>query len=140
MSSGDDREEVAREVWRLMSDLVLDNQRRREVADAAGMSFGRTRTVRRVAHRPMSMGGLATVLGMERPNVTALVNDLEDQGLVQRRADPADRRTRLVEATAEGKKIARRADEILNTPPAALTGLGLDDLEVLREILASSSD
>jgi len=35
--------DTAREVWLLMSDLVLDNERRRDVADALGISFGRAR-------------------------------------------------------------------------------------------------
>jgi DNA-binding MarR family transcriptional regulator len=129
------KSEIAHEVWLAMSDLVLDNQRRREVADAVGISFGRARAVRRVARRPMSMGELATALGMDRPNVSSLVNDLEDQGLVRRRADPDDRRTRLVEATPEGVALADRADAILSRPPAALTDLGRDELETMRRIL-----
>jgi hypothetical protein len=47
--------DAAREVWLLMTDLVLDNTRRREVSDALGMSFGRTRAIRRLARAPMSM-------------------------------------------------------------------------------------
>ena len=57
----------AREVWLLMSDLVLDNQRRREVSDALGMSFGRARAVRRLARRPMSMRELAARWASTRP-------------------------------------------------------------------------
>ena len=34
-----------------MSELVLDHQRRREVSDAVGLSFSRTRALRRVAER-----------------------------------------------------------------------------------------
>jgi DNA-binding MarR family transcriptional regulator len=67
---------AARDAWLLMSDLVLDNQRRREVADAVGMSFGRARALRRVARRPMSMGELAAALEIDPPNASALVADL----------------------------------------------------------------
>ena len=115
--------DTARKVWTLMSDLVLDHQRRRQVSEAVGLSFSRTRAVRRVAERPMSMGELAAALGIDRPNATVLVDDLEAQGLVRRRPHPTDRRTKLVEATRKGKSVARRADEILGTPPAALTAL-----------------
>ena len=128
---------TAREVWLLMSDLVLDNERRREVADALGMSFGRARTVRRLARRPMSMSQLAAALGIDPPNATTIVDDLERRGLVRRRPHPTDRRAKLVEATRKGKALARRADTILATPPPALGALGADDLEALRRILAT---
>lgn len=139
----DDRNEtaaLAREAWRLMSDLVLDNQRRREVTEALGISFGRARAVRRLARRPMAMGELAAVLGIDPPNATVVVDDLESMGLVRRRPHPTDRRTRMVEATRKGKQLARRGDEILGTPPAALSALAADDLEALRRILTSAAD
>jgi len=134
--SGND--EAARDAWALMSDLVLDNQRRRQVADVAGISFGRVRAVRRLARTPMSMGELADVLGIDPPNATVVVNDLEALGLVRRGPHPTDRRAKLVEATRKGKAMARRADEILGTPPPSLTALDDADLESLRRILAKA--
>ena len=59
------------------------------------------------------------------------------QGLVRRTPHPTDRRAKLVEATRKGKTLARRADEILSTPPAALSSLRPEDLETLRRILMS---
>lgn len=119
-----------------MSDLVLDHQRRRDVSDAVGLSFSRARAVRRVARAPMSMGALAEALGIDRPNATVVVDDLEAQGLVRRIPHPTDRRGRLVEATRKGRTLARRADEILATPPAALRKLDHEDVAALRRILA----
>jgi DNA-binding MarR family transcriptional regulator len=125
----------ARDVWLLMSDLVLDNQRRREVTDALGMSFGRSRALRRLARRPMSMGELAAMLGIDPPNATTLVADMESQGLVQRKPHPTDGRAKLVEATRKGKALARTADAILATPPPALSALSAHELETLRRLL-----
>jgi DNA-binding MarR family transcriptional regulator len=125
----------ARDVWLLMSDLVLDNQRRREVTDALGMSFGRSRALRRLARRPMSMGELAAMLGIDPPNATTLVADMESQGLVRRKPHPTDGRAKLVEATRKGKALARTADAILATPPPALSTLSAHELETLRRIL-----
>jgi DNA-binding MarR family transcriptional regulator len=133
----DEASDIAREVWLRMSDLVLDHQRRREVSDAVGLSFSRTRAVRRVADEPMSMGDLAASLEIDRPNATVLVDDLEAQGLVRRRPHPSDRRAKMVEATRKGKTLARRANEILSTPPAGLSALSAADLEALRRVLAS---
>jgi DNA-binding MarR family transcriptional regulator len=125
------------EVWLLMSDLVLDNTRRREVSEALGISFARVRAIRRLARRPMSMGELAAALGTDPPNATVMVDDLESQGLVSRKPHPTDRRAKVVEATRKGKTLARRADAILSTPPPALSDLSADDLEALHRILAS---
>jgi DNA-binding MarR family transcriptional regulator len=129
------RGDVASEVWLLMSELVLDHERRRQVSDALGISFSRARAVRRVARQPMSMGELAAALGIERPNATVLVDELESLGLVRRRPHPTDRRAKLVEATRKGKTMARRANDILATPPPALSALSTDELETLRRLL-----
>src|SRR5215204_224937 len=128
---------TARDVWLLMSDLVLDNERRRDVSEALGISFGRARTVRRLARKPMSMGELAAALGIDPPNATVVVDDLESLGLVRRRPHPTDRRAKVVEATRKGKDMARRADEILGTPPEAPSALAPEDLETLRRILGT---
>ena len=132
MSAGD---AAIREVWLLMSDLVLDNARRRRVSDQLGLSFGRARALRQLAKRPMSMGEFATAMDIDPPNATALVSDMESQGLVRRRPHPTDGRAKLVEPTRKGRELARRADAILATPPPAFAALSAEDLETLRRIL-----
>lgn len=124
-------------VWLLMQDLVLDNARRREISEALGISFARARAVRRIARRPMSMGELAAALAVDPPNATVIVDELQNLGLVNRRPHPKDRRAKLVEATPKGRELARRADEILATPPPALSELSGKDLETLRRILTA---
>jgi DNA-binding MarR family transcriptional regulator len=136
-SHRDAASETSREVWLLINDLVLDNERRREVSEALGISFGRARTVRRLARQPMSMSELAGALGIDPPNATVVVDDLESLGLVRRRPHPTDRRAKVVEATRKGKEMARRAEAILATPPPALSALNADDLAALRRILTS---
>jgi DNA-binding MarR family transcriptional regulator len=120
-----------------MSDLVLDHDRRREVSDALGISFARARAIRRLARQPLSMSELAATLGIDAPNATVVVDDLESLGLAQRRPHPTDRRAKLVEVTRKGKQMARRADAILATPPPTLTALSPEDLQALRQILES---
>ncbi|MGO9496848.1 MAG: MarR family winged helix-turn-helix transcriptional regulator [Solirubrobacteraceae bacterium] len=135
-SPHDDTTETAREVWLIISDLVLDHGRRRDVTEATGLNFARTRVLRRIARKPLTMGEIATALGIDRPNATVLIDDLENQGLVRRTPHPTDRRAKLVEPTATGKRLAKRAEDILSTPPAQLTNLGADDLATLKRILA----
>jgi len=134
-SAAEDTAATAREVWALMSDMVLDHERRREAADALGMSFARVRAVRRIAQRPMSMREIAAVLDIDPANATPVVDDLESTGLVRRRPHPTDRRAKLVEATRKGKQAARKADGILFTPPPGLAALDPGDLETLRQLL-----
>jgi DNA-binding MarR family transcriptional regulator len=119
-----------------MGELVLDNQRRREVTEHTGLSFGKMKALRRIAGRPMSMRELAALLGMDPPNLTTVVDDLERTGLVERQPHPTDRRVKLVVATPEGAALARRAEEILGRPPAGLVALAPEELETLARILA----
>jgi DNA-binding MarR family transcriptional regulator len=125
----------ASEVWLAMSDLVLNQLRRRAVSDATGISFGKSRALRRLARRPMSMGELADALDIEKPNATTVVAELEAAGLVQRRPHPTDGRAKLVELTTRGRQLARRADKILATPPPGLTALSTEQLTTLAQIL-----
>ena len=51
---------------------------------------------------PRRVTDLAVVEGVTQPSMTALVSGLERAGLVERRADPTDRRVALVALTAQG--------------------------------------
>jgi len=64
-----------------------------------------------------------------------VVDDRESRGLARRRPHPTDRRAKLVEATRKGKQAARKADEILFTPPPGLAALNPGELETLRQLL-----
>lgn len=130
------RADMARAAWQIMADLVLDNQRRREVSDEVGLSFGKTRALRRIAAKPMSMKELAALLGLDPPNLTPLIDDLENARLVERQPHPTDRRAKVVVATAAGAELAQRAQAILDRPAAGLSGLTTDDLETLVRILS----
>jgi DNA-binding MarR family transcriptional regulator len=134
--SGVRAERAASQAWQAMADLVLNNERRREVSEQVGLSFGKIRALRRIARRPMPMSELASLLTVDPPNLTAVVDDLEGAGLVERQAHLTDRRVKLVVATPEGTALAQKADEILARPPASLTALPAEDLENLVRILA----
>jgi DNA-binding MarR family transcriptional regulator len=122
---------AADQAWDIMRELVLDNERRREVSDALGMSFGRLKALRRIDAAPRTMGELATILGTDPPYMTIVVDDLEQQGLVERKPHPTDRRSKLVETTALGHEAAQRARDIMNRPPAELTALPEAELTAL---------
>ncbi len=52
---------------------------------------------------------IGVLLGLDPSAVVALVDDLEQRGLVRRQADPDDRRTRLVRLTAAGRRLLAQA-------------------------------
>lgn len=121
--------------WLAMRELVLDNERRREVSEALGIGFGRVKPLLRLADGPLSMRELASYLGIDAPYTTVVVDDLERRGLVERRAHPQDRRAKLVVLTPAGRRAARRALDILEAPPSELTELPREDLVALERIM-----
>jgi DNA-binding MarR family transcriptional regulator len=134
--SGADTDRALHEAWAVMADLVLDNDRRQEVSEAVGLPFGRVRALRRIAGSSMTLGELAATLGIDPPNCTALVDDLEVRGLVERRPHASDRRSKVVVATPAGARLAAKARRILETPPARLRALSPGDVVTLADILA----
>jgi DNA-binding MarR family transcriptional regulator len=90
----------------------------------------------------MTMGEVAAALGIDAPYATLVVDELERQGLVERRLHPTDRRVKLVATTARGSAAARRANEILGRLPAGLATLAgpeLEELARILEVVAASS-
>ena len=64
---------------------------------------------------PMSQQELAERLRINRTLLVGIVDDLERRGWVERRRDPADRRSYTVSMIAEGKRVLARAREIATT-------------------------
>ena len=127
----------ATSAWRSMRSLVLDlHDRRVAVAEAIGMSYLRAKALRMLVPGPLPMRNLGAALVTDAPYVTVIVDDLEQRGLVRREANPADRRSKLVHITDEGRAVARTADEIQSAPPAALSMLSDADLATLDRLLA----
>jgi DNA-binding MarR family transcriptional regulator len=71
---------------------------------------------------------LAAQLSVDRTVMTYLLDDLEKAGLVQRRADPADRRARLIVPTDEGQETLCDLERRLATAEAEVLGI-LDEAE-----------
>jgi DNA-binding MarR family transcriptional regulator len=121
--------------WGAMVALVHDNERRREVSEALGMSFSKVRALRRLAERPMTGKELAADLLTDAPRASVLIDELVQRGLAERRTDPGDRRCRIVALTARGTAEAARADAILMRPPEQLRALPPAELATLDAIL-----
>jgi len=59
------------------------------------------------------MSDFAEVLGISARSVTTVVDVLESQGLLQRRADPADRRVTLLEMTAQAVSLMPEFERVM---------------------------
>jgi DNA-binding MarR family transcriptional regulator len=82
------------------------------------------------------MRTLARKLCCDASNVTGIVDRLEERGLVQRIAAPADRRVRMLVVTDDGLVVRRRILKRLSQAPEPIARLSEQDQRALREILA----
>lgn len=85
---------------------------------------------------PSTQLAIAEQLGVDRTVMTYLLDDLEEAGLIERLADPSDRRVRRIAATAKGRarlvELGARLDE---AERVALAGLDEGDQAVLRRLV-----
>lgn len=67
-------------------------------------------------------GAAGEALGIQRANMVALVNELVDRGLVERRVSDTDRRAFALELTAAGAVLVERGVERIRANEDALMG------------------
>ncbi|MFE2434669.1 MarR family winged helix-turn-helix transcriptional regulator [Streptomyces sp. NPDC059409] len=86
---------------------------------------------------PPSMKTLAGRLYCNAPNLSFVMNQLTDRGLVERNADPADRRSRVVALTDDGRRVREAVIEatLALTPFARL---GDEELRKLVDLLGKA--
>jgi len=81
------------------------------------------------------MRAVAERLHAEPSNVTAMVDRLEERGLVERRPSPADRRVKLVAATAAGQAAIGELRAAMPFATDPLAALDTEQREALRRLL-----
>ena len=94
-----------------------------------------------VRAQPTSQQALIESVGVDPSKLVGLLNDLEDEGLIVRRRDPADRRRHIVELSAQGRADIAAAERAIAKVESMLFA-GLDEKErvQLRRLLAKVAD
>ena len=96
---------------RLIVNLVLVARRWRALLDerlrVTGQSSARMEALAAIINSPplSPQVDIAKRLRIEGPTMTRMLDTLEKDGLVERLADPADRRTKQLRLTAEGESV-----------------------------------
>jgi len=122
---------------RLRLDIARMARRLRQEA-GAGLSPSQTAALATIErHGPLTPSELANRERVQRPTVTRVLARLEEAGLVERAADPADRRSWLVSVSAGGRElldaVRTRKDAYLAT---RLEALEPEDRDVLDRAAA----
>jgi DNA-binding MarR family transcriptional regulator len=90
-----------------------------------------------LAGESLPLGQLAERLRCVKSNVTQLVDRLEADGLVNRTADPNDRRSRLAVLTDAGRKAYARGSQIQTESERELFGaLTAEETSTMSRLLA----
>jgi DNA-binding MarR family transcriptional regulator len=79
---------------------------------------------------------LADFLSLDPSQIVALVDELERRGAVTREADPRDRRSKVIAATPEGRRLYKQAFGLVRTAEEHSLGeLSPEERGLLRSLL-----
>ena len=85
------------------------------------------------------MRAMGEKLSCDASFMTGMVDRLEEDGLIERRPDPGDRRVTLIALTAKGAEFRERALAALHEPPPEFNALDRDELEQLATLLGKGA-
>ena len=126
----------AGEAWALLAKLLFVHGKPRFPAIAAELDLSPPQAMlMRLLAEPQPMSSLAEAMHCDNSNLTGIADRLEERGLVERRADPRDRRVKLLAPTAAGAEVREQLNRRLAEPPEALLELSESDQRTLVEIL-----
>ncbi|MGW7364721.1 MarR family winged helix-turn-helix transcriptional regulator [Streptomyces sp. NPDC054841] len=106
-----------------------------EAASRHALTGAQARVLGLLSVEPTAMRRIAQKLKCEPSNVTGIIDRLEARGLVERRADPADRRVKIAAATEAGRTTAQQLRESLGFAREPLAELSAQERTVLRDLL-----
>ncbi len=137
-AKGEGRSELEESVSELIGKLMMA-QRPRFMALCRELDlFPPQLMVLRALDKPRPMREVAEQLACDSSNLTGITDRLEERGLVQRTADPGDRRVKLLVLTDDGRRMRRKVITRMSRPPEAIDRLSDKDLATMQRILAKA--
>lgn len=108
-----------------------------EQVAAIGLTPPHAGILRAIATEPgRSQQALSTQLGMLPSRVVVYVDELQQRGFVERRANPTDRRLYALHLTAAGKRLMRKLSQLARQHESELTSaLDPEQYGALRGLL-----
>ncbi|MYS10665.1 MarR family transcriptional regulator [Streptomyces sp. SID6041] len=100
----------------------LTGARIRAALGVAGLPPRNAMTLMQLAAGPMSQRELAAAMEVDPSQLVSILNELESEGLAERRRDPADRRRHIVEITEAGAAALDRVDAAVGAAERELFG------------------
>ena len=129
------------EVVDLMAALVgVFHKEYEEAAAARSLTGAQAKVLGLLRRGPMPMRQIAQTLSCEPSNITGIVDRLESRGLVERQADPDDRRVKRVAATESGSTATKELRASLNFAREPLAALSAEERIQLRDLLRRMLD
>jgi DNA-binding MarR family transcriptional regulator len=132
-----EREDLGAMFARITRRLIAAEQ---PLLDRHGLSMWAYIALSQVVRAPAATQlELSKAIRYDKTRLIALLDDLERDGLLTRRPDPADRRARIVEITPEGRRrhAAVRAAIRAMEEEEVLAGLDADRRSALLDALAA---
>ncbi len=120
---------------------LIEGEVRRRLRDEFDVTLPRFDLMAQLDKAPngMTLGELSQRMMVSNGNVTGLTERLVEQGLLDRRASPNDRRAQIVSLTAEGRRAFRQMARTHEDWIAEIfAGLSHDEVEALMGLLAKT--
>lgn len=129
-------DQLKSEIWEALYGFFLDeHERHLESVAELGVSPGDLKALMRlVPGRREPMRALADMWRCDASTVTWIVDRLEKQGLVERKAHQTDRRVKVVVLTEQGRELRTRLLDRFYRPPEVLSQLSHSDLKTLHRL------
>ena len=103
-----------------------------------GVTGAQWKVLLKLTRKPgLRQAELADMLDVEPITLSRIIDRLEEAGLVERAADPTDRRAWQLHVTAKAKPVVAKLMAIADEMTAeAFAGIDRKDIETTREVLA----
>jgi len=123
-------------LWRASQDWNLEFVDRMQAAGHSWFTFARSALMGSIAPKGTKQGLLVDRLGISKQAIQQLIDGLEEDGILERVADPDDKRGRIVRLTDKGRAAMTEANRIkLEIEGGYRARIGDDEFAQLARLL-----